>query len=216
VDFDYYGSSNFGSKYLNKTLDELRPEFPPGYTAERKQFYWGSEKTQRQYGLVAIMIVAVYAICAVLFNNLKIPFYIIATVPVSFIGLFLTFALFGFYFDQGGYAAFVLLVGLVVNGAIFIYYDYRNSLPTPWRFSPVLPIQKPSAKKQNLVLMRAIQLKSWPITLTIISTVAGLIPFLLEGDTEIFWFAFAAGTIGGLVFSMVALFVFLPVLVWRR
>jgi multidrug efflux pump subunit AcrB len=33
----------------------------------------------------------------------------------------------------------------------------------------------------------------------------------MEGENEVFWFALAIGTIGGLVFSMVAVFVCLPV-----
>lgn len=62
--------------------------------------------------------------------------------------------------------------------------------------------------------MRA-YLKAWnvkirPVFLTIISTVLGFIPFMVGEYKEAFWFPLAAGTIGGLVLSFVALFVFLP------
>ena len=45
---------------------------------------------------------------------------------------------------------------------------------------------------------------------TILSTALGLIPFLTDGPDEVFWYAFALGTIGGLAFSLVALVFFLP------
>jgi multidrug efflux pump subunit AcrB len=49
-----------------------------------------------------------------------------------------------------------------------------------------------------------------PIGLTVVSTILGLILFLFEGDTEVFWFSFAIGTMGGMAFSLVALFFYLP------
>lgn len=49
-----------------------------------------------------------------------------------------------------------------------------------------------------------------PTLLTILSTALGLIPFLTDGPDEVFWYAFALGTIGGLAFSVVALVFFLP------
>ncbi|MGM9768615.1 MAG: hypothetical protein ACI3Z0_09150 [Candidatus Cryptobacteroides sp.] len=48
-----------------------------------------------------------------------------------------------------------------------------------------------------------------PILLTIASTVLGLVPFLADGPSEVFWFDFAAGTISGMLFS--ALVFVLPV-----
>lgn len=49
-----------------------------------------------------------------------------------------------------------------------------------------------------------------PIFLTIISTVLGLVPFVWSGQKEVFWFAFAAGAMGGLIFSIVAILIYLP------
>lgn len=48
--------------------------------------------------------------------------------------------------------------------------------------------------------VRAYSRKVKPIMLTVVSTVAGLIPFLTDGPTEVFWFSFAVGTIGGICF----------------
>ena len=125
--FDYLGSGRFGSKYLEASLDTMASILPVGYTAKASSYYFGSMRAQRQYGLLGFLILGVFFICAILFENLRQPFYIIATIPISFIGLFLIFALLDFRFDQGGYAAFVLLGGLVVNAAIFVVNDLNNA-----------------------------------------------------------------------------------------
>ena len=67
-------------------------------------------------------------------------------------------------------------------------------------------------KKTPLQLyIRALNNKIVPISLTVVSTVLGLIPFLMDGPDEVFWFAFAVGTISGLVFSLLALIFVMPV-----
>lgn len=50
------------------------------------------------------------------------------------------------------------------------------------------------------------------VLLTVISTVLGLIPFLMDGAKEQFWFSFAIGTAGGLLLSLLAIILFMPIL----
>lgn len=201
VSFEYLGSQKFGEEYLNSVLEEMKSNMPIGYTAETQNFYWGKENARRQYALLLVLIVAIYFICSILFENLKQPFYIIAVIPLAFIGLFLIFSVFNFYFDQGGYAAFVMLGGLAVNAAIFIVNDLNN---------------RGTSANYNKDVIRAVVGKSIPILLTVMSTCFGLIPFIMEGQNEVFWFSLAIGTIGGLLFSMVGVFLALPVFLWRN
>lgn len=58
--------------------------------------------------------------------------------------------------------------------------------------------------------MKAFNHKIIPILLTIFSTILGLLPFLLGGKNEGFWFSLAAGASGGLLFSLIALIAWLP------
>lgn len=139
---------------------------------------------------MGLLIVGIFFICTILFENFKQPFYIIFLIPISFIGLFLIFSLFDFYFDQGGYAAFVMLGGLAVNAGIFILNDFNNR----------------NSRVYNRNILKSVAGKAIPILLTVLSTCFGLVPFLIEGQNEIFWFSLAIGTIGGLVFSMVGVF----------
>ncbi len=200
VSFEYMGSAKFGNEYLDEVLDEMKVLMPIGYEAKKQTWSWNSEKAKREYGLLGLLVVGIFFICTILFENFKQPFYIIFLIPISFIGLFLIFSLFDFYFDQGGYAAFVMLGGLAVNAGIFILNDFNN--------------RKAGAYNRNI--LKSVAGKAIPILLTVLSTCFGLVPFLIEGQTEIFWFSLAIGTIGGLVFSMVGVFWILPVLMWKR
>jgi hypothetical protein len=49
-----------------------------------------------------------------------------------------------------------------------------------------------------------------------LTSILGFIPFLLEGDKEIFWFSLALGSIGGLVASLFAVWICLPIWITKR
>lgn len=200
VSFEYMGSAKFGGEFLDQVLEEMKATMPIGYSASKQTYSWDFNRAKRQYSLLLVLIVGIFFICSILFENFKQPLYIIFIIPISFIGLFLIFSLFDFYFDQGGYAAFVMLGGLAVNAAIFIVNDLNNRRTGTY----------------NRKVLKAVAGKATPILLTILSTCFGLIPFVMEGQNEIFWFSLAIGTIGGLVFSMVGVFLALPVFLWKK
>ena len=200
VGFEYYGSYKFGNEYLDQVLNDMQSEMPPGYSVKKITYSWNWGKAKRQYGLVLILAIGIYFITTILFENIKQPIYIVLTIPLSFIGLFLMFGCFDFYFDQGGYAAFILLGGLVVNATIYIVNDFNN-------------LRK---KNYNRSVMKAVTGKMKPIILTIASTCLGLLPFIIGGQSEVFWFALAIGTIGGLMFSLLVVFLFLPIILTNR
>jgi multidrug efflux pump subunit AcrB len=68
---------------------------------------------------------------------------------------------------------------------------------------------RPAALPMDLYVA-AFRHKIMPINYTIVSTVLGLIPFILINKDQEFWYSFAIGTIAGCVFSLVGVFVFLP------
>ena len=149
-------------------------------------------------------MVIIFVICSILLESFTQPLAIISMIPISFIGVFLTFYLFDINFDQGGFASFILLSGLVVNAGLYIINDFNN-----------LRKQYPGRDGFSLYL-KAYNQKIIPVILTIISSVLGLTPFIWQGQNEVFWFAFAAGAIGGLVFSIVALWIYLPLFLRLR
>ena len=126
VSFEYFGSQIFGERFLDKTLAEIKTELPLGYTVKKTTYDWFGKEAQQQYWLIGLVIVLIYIICAIIFESLWQPLALIMLIPISFIGVFLTFYWFDFNFDQGGYASFVLLSGNVVCAAIFIIAEYNN------------------------------------------------------------------------------------------
>lgn len=198
VSFDYYGSPAFGEKFLDKTLNDLKPLLPLGYSTKKINYLWYSQETKTQYELLGLVIILIYMICAIIFESFLQPFALILLIPLSFIGVFLTFYCFDYNFDQGGYASFVLLSGNVVCAAIFIIAEFNQ-------------LKKIHAKTSAFRLyLKAYQHKIVPILLTVLSTVVGLVPFLIYGETEAFWFSLGVGTIGGLLMSLLAIWVYLP------
>jgi multidrug efflux pump subunit AcrB len=63
------------------------------------------------------------------------------------------------------------------------------------------------------IYLKAFNNKIVPIMLTILSTILGLVPFVVYGQNNVFWFALAIGSIGGLLFSLVVIVFYLPLFV---
>ena len=200
LQYEYIGSSEQGKKLLKKDLEEFNKILPMGYTAENEQDYWSwNKKDNKKYALLLIVIAIIFFTTAILFNSLKQPLAIIFVIPISYIGVFLTFYLFGLNFDQGGFASFVLLCGITVNASIYILNEY-NAIRK--RYPLLLPVR---------AFTKAWNSKILPIFLTVVSTILGFIPFMVGDGKEAFWFPLAAGTIGGLVMSILGIFLFLPI-----
>jgi multidrug efflux pump subunit AcrB len=204
ISFEYMGAAHFGEEFLQQVLDEMKMSMPAGYMAERDEWKWGISQAGPHYLLVALLVTAVFVICSILFEDLRQPFYIILMIPVSFIGLFMVFAWGGYYFDQGGYAALIMLGGLAANAAIYIVNDFNN-----------LRKERP-ARMHNRLLVKAAAGRARTTLLAVMSACCGLLPFLAGGQDEVFWFSLAAGAIGGLVFSLFAVLIVLPVLLWKK
>lgn len=98
----------------------------------------------------------------------------------------------------------ILLCGLTVNAALYIINDYNN-------------LRKRHKGQTNLtIFLKAFNHKIIPILLTTLSTILGLLPFLLAGKNEGFWFSLAAGASGGLLFSLLAVLLWLPLILLKE
>jgi multidrug efflux pump subunit AcrB len=173
---------------------------PLGFTAQSGSYNYSWDQKKTNYYLIFLVILIIYFICAILLESFKQPFVVISLIPFSFIGVFLTFHLFNITADEGVFAAMILLCGIVVNATLYILNDF-NSIR---RRKPAIP--------ERVAYLKAFNGKIIPIILTKLSTIIGLVPFLLTGKDERFWFALAAGTIGGLVFSFIGLFIYQPIM----
>ena len=200
VMYDFIGNYELGNIVLEKYIRETRAQLPLGYSADRLYYRYSWGDNGNNYYLIFLVIVIIFFICAILLESLAQPLAVISLIPFSFIGLFLTIDIFNIRPDEGVLAAMLLLAGLVVNSALYIVNDYNN-----------FKKGRDGLSRRRLYI-KAYNAKIIPIALTILSTIIGLAPFLIAGRSERFWFPLAAGTIGGLIFSVVGLVLFLPVL----
>lgn len=198
VAFDFVGSYELASRFTERQVERLKAELPVGYSVrDNRGGGWWGDSGGTPYWLLGLVILIIYFICSMLFESLRQPLVIIVMIPISFIGVFLTFYLFGLKFDQGGFASFVLLSGLVVNAGIYLINDYNI-------------FRRNGIRGGLWTYLRAYNRKIVPIMLTVLSTVLGLVPFVVI-SREPFWFSFAAGAMGGMLFSVIAILLFLPV-----
>lgn len=202
IGYDYVGDHVQARAMEDEILRKVQSFLPAGFSIEKGSGNFRAEHESSSLLLCFLLAGINFFFCALHFESLWKSFLILVSVPVSFIGIFLVFGSGYFHFDQGGLAAMVLLGGIVVNAVIFILSDLKHTRGKQTNF--------------NSTLVKVIFRRSGAILLTAASTVCGLIPFLVEGPSLTFWFAFAAGTIGGLIMSLIAVFGLVPVILWRR
>lgn len=210
VCYDFIGSYELARKVADEAVKYMNDEvLPVGFRAENPYGGWFEEHKDRYAWLILLIVLVIYVMLAMSFESMRYPLAVIFMIPVSFIGLFLVFGLSDFSFDQGGFAAFVMLCGVVVNAGIYLVSTWRSQMR---RYMT----HRADSVRLLYAYVRAWNHKINPIMLTILSTILGLLPFLADGPDEVFWFDFAIGTIGGMVFSVIALIFVLPVSLLRR
>jgi multidrug efflux pump subunit AcrB len=205
LQYEYIGAFSQGNKIQERVIEDFNALLPMGYSAKRENqyFYWEKEDN-RQYLLLLVIIVIIYFTSGILFNSLRQPLAIIFVIPISYIGVFLTFYGFRLNFDQGGFASFIILCGITINASIYLLNEYNKI-----------------RQRRPLLSPRRAYLKAWnakiaPIFLTIISSILGFLPFMTGADREAFWFPLAAGTIGGLLMSVAGVYLYLPLFAVKR
>lgn len=203
IGFSFAGSDQLERKFRKEVVQKINEELPIGYRAAEPDYaYWKIEKMKIGH-LIPIVVFIIFLILSILFESLKQPLAILSLIFISFSGIFLTFYWFDIQFDQGGYASFILIAGISVNASLYIVNEYN--------------VIKHSKKLPNIkIYLKAYSNKIVPILLTITSTILGLSPFILYQSNEPFWFAFAAGSIGGLIFSLIGLIFWLPPLLLKN
>lgn len=205
--YDFIGNQRLGKKVLEQKLDSLSHQFPLGYTIRElgRNRFWNSSSGQSQ--LVEITLAAllvIFLINATLLNSVRQALIPLLLIPPAFIGTFLCVIFFDFRFDQGGFASFLLVAGLSVNAALFVINDYNHYRRSALHLSDLG------------CFLKAFNIKIIPILLTLLSTILGLLPFLIFDAHQPFWYSLAICTISGLIFSTLALYIIFPVFLLRN
>jgi multidrug efflux pump subunit AcrB len=200
VNYNFVGDYTLGELVQNRIIRQVKKRLPVGYSVmENQQGFWNGAGLDLAFA-VLITILIIFLLSAILLNSIRQALVVVMMIPISFMGVFLVVQLFRFDFDEGGFASFILLSGIVVNWALFILNDYNNFRHRE-RFR----------RQYGICYIKSFNLKITPILLSAASSLLGFVPFLAGGRSEPFWYSLAICTIGGLLFSVLATILIMPV-----
>ena len=117
---------------------------PHGYRFDRSFSWFTFSETDRRMMLMiaGVAFLIVFMVTAALYESFRRPFLVILAIPFSFIGLFLAFYLTDTPFGRGGYAAVILLIGIVTTNSIVLVDVIARACPgrscTRWTCSSLL------------------------------------------------------------------------------
>ncbi len=150
---------------IQKRIDKI--DLPSGYS-----FKW-SGNTEMMYAMIQDMIFALilatiltYMLLAAILESFAQPLYILVTLPLALIGVFLSLYIAGIAMNMVSLMAIVMLIGIVVNNAILIL-DYAN----------ILRREEGKMPKEALLIAGPTKLK--PIIMSTVAIILGMLPMAL-------------------------------------
>lgn len=173
---------------------------PPGY---RFQFGGSSadmfETLGYALGALAIAVIFIYLVLASQFGSFLQPIAIMASLPLSLIGVVISLLLFGSNFNLFSVIGFIMLMGLVTKNAILLV-DFTNQ-----------GIRE--GKSREEAILDAGQVRLRPIVMTTAAMIFGMIPLALAfGAGSEMQSPMAHAIIGGIITSTIMTLVVVPVL----
>jgi len=185
------------SARIEKELDEMARELPPGYRLEQGGEHEETAKAQRQViRAVLIALVLIVLTLVVQFNSILKPLIILFTLPLAIIGALLGLYVTGWALGFMAMLGILALMGIVINNAI-VLIDF---------------IERRVAEGQDLrsAVVAAGRLRFRPIVLTTLTTIGGLLPLSLFGGP--LWAPMTNAMIFGLIVATFLTLVIIPTL----
>jgi HAE1 family hydrophobic/amphiphilic exporter-1 len=183
---------------VRKITDAI--DLPPGY---RFQF-GGSSQDMAESGMNALLalgmgVIFIYLILASQFGSFLQPFAIMASLPLSLIGVFISLLLFGSSVNLFSVIGMIMLMGLVTKNAILLV-DFTNQ-----------GIRE--GKTHTQAILDAGQVRLRPILMTTAAMIGGMLPLALAlGPGSEQQSPMAHAVIGGIITSTLLTLVVVPVL----
>jgi hydrophobic/amphiphilic exporter-1 (mainly G- bacteria), HAE1 family len=184
--------------FENKVREELSDNvsLPAGYsmTFENPQAEMDTAISSLFIAL-AVSVALIYLLLAFQFNSLTIPFVILVTIPLGFVGLVFSLFVFKSTLSLNSLLGAILLSGIVVNNAIILIDFYLNALSAE---------DSAAGKRRIEVLVDTAGLRFTPIIITMLTTFLGMLPIAIgmgEGSNIIKPLGIAVS--GGLFLSTV-------------
>ncbi|MEI6736908.1 MAG: efflux RND transporter permease subunit [Pseudomonadota bacterium] len=173
---------------------------PPGY---RFQYGGSTQDMQESLGYavaaLALGVIFIYFILASQFGSFLQPLAIMASLPLSLIGVFLSLLIFGSTLNLFSIIGFIMLMGLVTKNAILLV-DFTNH-----------GIR--DGKSRDEAILAAGQVRLRPILMTTMAMIFGMLPLALAfGAGSEMQSPMAHAVIGGIITSTIMTLVVVPVL----
>lgn len=165
------------------------------------EFTGENDERDKNFGYLlwsmVLAVVLIAAILAVQFNSFRQSAVVMATVPMSFVGVVVGMWACDFPFSLATFIGLVSLTGIVVNDAI-VLVDFANQA-------------RGRGMHVNHALLEAGINRLRPVFLTTITTIGGLLPLMLNisGGAE-FWQPLTGAIVFGLGFATVLTLVVIP------
>ncbi|HRE12754.1 MAG TPA: efflux RND transporter permease subunit [Usitatibacteraceae bacterium] len=175
-------------------------QLPAGYS-----FHQGGDSEMMQesgkYALIAlgIAVIFIYLVLASQFGSFLQPLAIMASLPLSLIGVFLALMIFGSTLNIFSVIGFIMLMGLVTKNAILLV-DFANQ-----------GIREGMSREEAILAAGQVRLR--PILMTTAAMVFGMLPLALAlGPGSEQQSPMAHAVIGGILTSTLLTLVVVPVL----
>jgi len=154
---------------------------------------------------------AMFAILVIQFNSVRHTFYVLLTVPLSLIGVFIGLLVMDKPLSFPAIMGFIALSGIVVNNGI-IMLDVINRKRTELETTKSdLVVGEHKTELRELIIEAATS-RLRPVLLTAITTVVGIMPLVFAAEI---WAPLAYSIIFGLTFATVLTLVLLPAIYYR-
>jgi len=148
---------------------------------------------------LGLSLLLVFLCVAALYESLRLPLVVMATVPVALGGALGLLALTGQTLNLLSFLGLIMLAGIVVNNAIILVHRIGERL------------QRGEAMDE--AIRGAARERYRPILMTTVTTVSGMLPLaLLPGEGVELQRALAIAVIGGLTTSVFASLLLVPIL----
>ena len=187
ITIDYRGPRRMGSEFLEEELGALTT--PPGYQIERAdRIAFFTDEVQEAFGWLLLGTVAlVFLVTAGVFESVRLPLVVMASLPMAAIGVALGFLWADVAFAEGAFIGVVLLTGLAANDAILLVDRYRQ-----------LRLGYPARRPDHCARL-ALRERLRPMWTTTISTIVAMLPLLVFPAEGEFWTGLAVTVTGGLL-----------------
>ena len=187
------------NNYLIETFG-YRSDIYPGYTFDYGgEFERIGESLTSLYEAFIIAVLLIYVILVALFRSYVQPLIIMATVPLSFIGVVYGLFISNVELSMMAFIGIIALVGIVINDSL-VMIDFINRSR-----------EKGMNVEQAVIESGKVRLR--PIILTTLTTIGGLLPMALGiGGREPMLTPMAVSIVWGLLFAMVLTLIVIPCL----